>query len=48
MKLSCIKIGQCFSKPYETSGGDANVKVNLPNYAAKADCKMQRELIHIN
>ena len=48
MKLSCIKISQCFSKPYGPFGGDANVKVNLPNYAAKADFKMQRELIHLN
>ena len=48
MKLPCIKMNQCFSKPYEPFGGDANLKVNLPNYAAKADCKMQRELIHLN
>ena len=28
-----------FPKPYEPFGGDINVKVNLSNYAAKADIK---------
>ena len=30
-------MGQYFPKPYERFGGDINVKVDLPNYAAKAD-----------
>ena len=28
-----------FPKPYEPFGGDINVKVDLSNYAAKADIK---------
>ena len=28
-----------FPKPYETFGGDINVKVDLSNYATKADIK---------
>ena len=34
-----IKISQYFPKPYEPFGGDINVKVDLPNYATKADIK---------
>ena len=34
-----IKRSQYFSKPYEPFGGDINVKVDLSNYAAKADIK---------
>ena len=30
---------KCFPKPYETLGGDINVKNDLSNYAAKADIK---------
>ena len=30
---------QYFPKPYETFCGDINVKVNLSNYATKADIK---------
>ena len=30
---------QHFPKPYETFGGDINVKVDLSNYATKADIK---------
>ena len=30
---------QCFTKPYEHFGRDNNVKVDLPNYATKADLK---------
>ena len=33
------KISQCFPKPYETFGGDINVKVDLSNYATKTDLK---------
>ena len=30
---------QYFPKPYEPSGEDINVKVDLPNYATKTDIK---------
>ena len=30
---------QYFPKPYEAFGGDINVKVDLSNYATKADIK---------
>ena len=32
-------MSQCFPKPFELFGGDINVKVDLPNYAIKADVK---------
>ena len=32
-------MSQYFSKPYEPFGGDINVKVDLSNYAKKADIK---------
>ena len=32
-------MSQYFSKPYEPFGGDINVKVDLSNYATKADIK---------
>ena len=33
-------MSQYFPKPYEPFGGDINVKVDLSNYATKADkCK---------
>ena len=34
-----VKMSQYFPKPYEPFGGDINVKVDLSNYAAKADIK---------
>ena len=34
-----IKIRQYFPKPYEPFGGDINVKVDMSNYAKKADIK---------
>ena len=34
-----IKMSQYFPKPYEPFGGDINVKVDLSNYATKADIK---------
>ena len=34
-----IKLSQYFPKPYEPFGGDINVKVDLSNYATKADIK---------
>ena len=40
-------MSQYFSKPYESFGGDINVKVDLSNYATKADLKMEQELIHL-
>ena len=39
MKFSCTKMIQYFPKPYELFGGDVNVKVDLSNYATKADIK---------
>ena len=38
-ETSLYKISQYFPKPYEPFGGDINVKVNLSNYATKADLK---------
>ena len=35
----------CFPKPYEPFGGDINVKVDLSNYAKKADIK---NISHVN
>ena len=32
-------MSQCFPKPQEPFGGDINVKVDLSNYATKADIK---------
>ena len=32
-------MSQYFSKPFELFGGDVNVKVDLLNYATKADIK---------
>ena len=31
---------QYFRKPYESFGGDINIKVDLPNYATKTDIKI--------
>ena len=39
MKFSFIKTSQYFPKPYEPFDGDINVKVDLSNYATKADIK---------
>ena len=36
---SYSKMSQYFPKPYEPFGGDINVKVDLSNYAIKADIK---------
>ena len=38
-------MSQYFSKPYEPFGGDINVKVDLSNYATKADIK---NIMHID
>ena len=37
--FSFYKMSQYFPKPYEPFGGDINVKVDLSNYATKADIK---------
>ena len=39
IQRNCIKMSQYFPKPYEPLGGDINVKVDLSNYAIKADIK---------
>ena len=39
MKKTLYKMSQYFPKPYEPFGGDINVKVDLSNYATKADVK---------
>ena len=38
-EISCTKMSQYFPKPYEPFDGDINVKVDLSNYATKADFK---------
>ena len=37
--ISSYKMSQYFPKPYEPFGGDINFKVDLSNYATKADIK---------
>ena len=37
--FSSYKMSQHFPKPYDPFGGDVNVKVDLSNYATKADIK---------
>ena len=39
MQFHFVKISQYFPKQYESFGGDINVKVDLSNYATKADIK---------
>ena len=39
MKFHYIKMSQYFLKPYEPFAGDINVKVDLSNYATKAEIK---------
>ena len=39
MKETLYKMSQFFPKPYKPFGGDNNVKVDLSNYATKADIK---------
>ena len=38
-------MSQHFQKPYEPFGGDINVKVDLSNYATKADVK---NILHVD
>ena len=37
IKKTLYKMSKYFPKPYEPLGGDINVKVDLSNYATKAD-----------
>ena len=39
IKEMLYKMSQYFPKPYETFGGDINVKVDLSNYGTKAGLK---------
>ena len=39
IKKTKYKMSKYFPKPYEPFGGDINVKVDLSNYATKADIK---------
>ena len=39
IKRILYKMSQYFPKPYQPFGGDINVKVDLSNYATKADVK---------
>ena len=39
MQSLLYKMSQCFPKPYEPFSGDINVKIDLSNYATKADTK---------
>ena len=45
MQFHCIKMSQYFPKPYEPFGGDINVKVDVSNYATKADIE---NISHVN
>ena len=38
---------QYFPKPYESFGGDINVKVDLSNYATKTDLKIYHMLMSV-
>ena len=44
MKFPCIRMSQYFPKLHEPVGGDINVKVDLVNYATKADLKNAAEI----
>ena len=39
IKKPCIKVSQYFLKPFRSFGENINVKVDLSNYATKADLK---------
>ena len=39
IKKTLYKMNQYFPKPYKPFGGDINVKIDLSNYATKADIK---------
>ena len=41
-------MSQYFPKPYEPFGGDINVKVDLSNYATKAELKNATRIVASN
>ena len=43
--ISSYKMSQYFREPYESFGGDINVKVDLSNYVTKAHVK---NILHVN
>ena len=45
MQFHCIKKSQYFPKPHEPFGGDINAKVDLSDYATKADIK---NILHVD
>ena len=45
IKRTLYKMSQYFPKPYSPFSGDINVKVDLSNYATKADIE---NIIHVN
>ena len=45
IKKTLYKMSQYFPKPYEKLNGDINVKIDLSNYATKADI---RSITHVD
>ena len=45
IKRILYKMSKYFRKPYEPFGGDINVKIDLSNYATKADIK---NIMHVD
>ena len=41
-------MSQYFPKPYEPFGGDINIKVDLSNYATKAELKNATRIVASN
>ena len=39
-------MSQYFPKPYDTFSGDINVKIDLSNYATKADIMLILQVLH--
>ena len=37
-------MSQCFPKPYKSFGGNINIKVDLSNYATKAELRNARRV----
>ena len=46
IKKHCIKMNQYFPKPFRSFGGNINVKVDLSNYATKADQTLILQILH--
>ena len=44
MQFRCIKMSQCFPKPFRSFVENINVKVDLSNYATKTDLKNIRHI----